>query len=258
MSIVSPPDCNTPIFNPSCFETGDSASGNYVEFPIAQGNTINAGVQVNGLLKVASSGIQSTSTTPINIGTNTSFTPTNINIGQADTNLNLNGSNIDINTNGTGSIVIGTEYIVGSGGNNVYIGRNDGVEDGSTLTLRGLLNLTNGTGLSGQVLTSGGALGNLAWASGGGGGGGTTVQTGETLVGAGLGMTSVTGTITYVSPYASKPVIQLTYNLNGTGTTIIPVAVSNHTQFPAGTYTGFNWIAGATSTTGSISWYATL
>jgi len=257
MSIVSPPDCNTPIFNPSCFETGDSASGNYVEFPIAQGNTINAGVQVNGLLKVASSGIQSTSTTPINIGTNTSFTPTNINIGQASTNLNLNGSIIDINTNGANSILIGTEYIVGSGGNNISIGRNDGVEDGSTLTLRGLLNLTNGVGTSGQVLTSGGVLGNLTWASGGGGGG-SSVQSGETLLGAGQGMTSVTGTINYPSSYGSKPNIQLTHNLNGTGSTIIPVAVSSHIQFPLGTYSGFNWVAGATSATGTISWYATV
>jgi hypothetical protein len=257
MSIVSPPDCNTPIFNPSCFETGDSASGNYVEFPIAQGNTINAGVQVNGLLKVASSGIQSTSTTPINIGTNTSFTPTAINIGQAGTNIVASGSNIDLNTTGSGSIDIGTEYIVGSGGNNIYIGRNDGAEDGSTLTLRGLLNLTNGLGSSGQVLTSGGGSGNLSWASGGGGGG-TTVQSGETQIGASLGMTSVTGSVTYVSAYASKPNIQLTHNLNGTGTTIIPVAILSHIQFPAGTYTGFNWIAGTTSATGSISWYATI
>lgn len=251
MSIVSPPDCNTPIFNPSCFVTGDTA-GNYVEFPIAQGNTINAGVQVNGILKVASSGIQSTSTTPINIGTNTSFATTGINIGQSGTAVAVTGATISLNPNSSTSI--GTADIAG---NNINIGREDGVEDGSTTFLRGLLNLTNGVGTSGQVLTSGGVLGSLTWGSGGGGGGGTTIQSGETLVGAGLGMTSVTGSITYVNSYGSKPKIQLTHNLNGTGTTIIPIAVSSHTQFPAGTYTGFNWIAGATSSTGSITWYAT-
>lgn len=253
MSVVSPPDCNTPIFNPSCFETGDTLSGNYVEFPIAQGNTINSSVQVNGLLKVASSGIQSTSTTPINIGTNTSFATTNINIGQSGTAVAVTGATIGLNTvSGTN---IGTADIVG---NNISIGRPDGVNDGSTTYLRGLLDLTNGVGTAGQTLTSGGSLGNLTWSSGGGGSGGTTIQSGETLTGsAGMG-SSVTGNIVYISSFGSKPKIQLTYNLNGTGTTIIPVAVSSHTQFPSGTYTGFTWIAGTTSSTGTISWYATV
>jgi len=81
-----------------------------------------------------------------------------------------------------------------------------------------------------------------------------TLQSGETIVGA---MTSaVTGTITYGTQFATKPKIQLTMNLNGTGTTIIPVAVSSHTG--TGPYTGFTWIAGTTSSTATISWYATL
>lgn len=251
MSIVSPPDCNTPIFNPSCFETG-TASGSYVEFPIAQGNTINQTVQVNGLLKVGSSGLQSSSTSAINIGTNTSFTPASINIGQATTPISMTGNTISLNPDTVTNI--GTEDKVG---NNIYIGRPDGVEDGSTTFLRGLLNLSNGVGTSGQVLSSGGPLGSLTWVTGGGSGGGTTVQSGETVAGAGGMGSAVTGSITYITPYGSKPKIQLTYNLNGTGTTIIPVAVSAHTQFPAGTYTGFTWIAGTTSSTGTISWYAT-
>ena len=83
---------------------------------------------------------------------------------------------------------------------------------------------------------------------------GSTLQTGETAVGA---MTSVvTGSITYGTQFATKPKIVLTMNLNGTGTTIIPVAVSSHTG--SGPYTGFTWIAGTTSSTATISWYATL
>lgn len=81
-----------------------------------------------------------------------------------------------------------------------------------------------------------------------------TLQNGETAVGA---MTSaVTGSVTYGTSFATKPTIQLTMNLNGTGTTIIPVAVSSHTG--SGPYTGFTWIAGTTSSTATISWYATL
>jgi len=83
---------------------------------------------------------------------------------------------------------------------------------------------------------------------------GSTLQSGETTVGA---MTSaVTGTVSYVTSFATKPKIQLTMNLNGMGTTIIPVAVSSHTG--AGPYTGFTWIAGTTSSTATISWYATI
>jgi hypothetical protein len=80
------------------------------------------------------------------------------------------------------------------------------------------------------------------------------IQAGETIVGA---MTSaVTGTVTYGTEFATKPKIVLTMNLNGTGTSIIPVAVSSHTG--SGPYTGFTWIAGTTSATATISWYATL
>jgi len=80
------------------------------------------------------------------------------------------------------------------------------------------------------------------------------IQSGETAVGA---MTSaVTGSVNYGTSFATKPTIVLTMNLNGTGTTIIPVAVSSHTG--SGPYTGFTWIAGTTSSTATISWYATL
>jgi len=78
-------------------------------------------------------------------------------------------------------------------------------------------------------------------------------QSGETVVGA---MTSVSGSVTYETSFATKPKIQLTMNFNGIGTTIIPVAVLNH--IGSGPYTGFTWIAGTTSSTATISWYATL
>ena len=119
----------------------------------------------------------------------------------------------------------------------------------STTTLNGLLSVSNGVGTAGMSLTSGGASGDLSWETR------TVIQSGETAVGA---MTSATtGTVSYGFSYASKPQIQLTMNLNGTGTTIIPVAVSSDT-IVAGQYTGFTWIAGATSATATISWYVTI
>lgn len=119
----------------------------------------------------------------------------------------------------------------------------------STTTLNGLLSVSNGVGTAGTVLTSGGSSGDLSWETR------TVIQSGETAVGA---MTSaVTGTVSYGFSYASKPQIQLTMNLNGTGTTIIPVAVSSDT-IVAGQYIGFTWIAGTTSATATISWYVTI
>jgi len=82
-----------------------------------------------------------------------------------------------------------------------------------------------------------------------------SLQDGETAVGA---MTSaITGTVTYGTAFATKPTIVLTLNLNGNDTTIIPIAVLSQT-IVSGSYTGFIWIAGSTSSTSTISWYARL
>jgi hypothetical protein len=109
----------------------------------------------------------------------------------------------------------------------------------------------NGTtanyGSSGNVLTSGGVNGTLTWEP-------ITeiTQSGETTE-----IITLIGTITYDASFTTKPKIFLTLNLNGGGTTIIPIAVANHTVVSSN-YTGFTWIAGTTSTTATISWYATL
>ena len=134
-----------------------------------------------------------------------------------------------------------------------YVGISN-VGTGLNLKTNGTLTFQDLTGSTGYVLTYN-SSGNAVWAPAGSGG--TTIQAGETTVGA---MTSaVTGTVTYATAFATKPKIVLTMNLNGTGTTIIPVAVSSNTvNVGTGTYTGFTWIAGTTSSTATISWYATL
>ena len=83
-----------------------------------------------------------------------------------------------------------------------------------------------------------------------------STQDGETAVGA---MTSaVTGYVGYSASFATKPTIVLTMYLYGVGTTIIPVAVESHVIGGTGEYSGFTWIAGTTSSTATISWYARL
>lgn len=136
----------------------------------------------------------------------------------------------------------------------ITLGYNSAITlDGTTnitgdLTLDSTLTVGNGIGDSGMVLASGGVGTPLSWVTR------AVIQSGETAVGA---MSSaVTGTVSYGSSYAVKPSIQLTMNLNGTGTTIIPVAVSSDT-IVSGQYTGFTWISGTTSSTATISWYVT-
>jgi len=54
MSIVAPPSCNPAIFNPACFITGTTTTtgvipeGDFVEFPIAQGDIVLQGVNYQG------------------------------------------------------------------------------------------------------------------------------------------------------------------------------------------------------------------
>lgn len=82
-----------------------------------------------------------------------------------------------------------------------------------------------------------------------------TLQNGETAVGA---MNSTTGDVIYGTSFATKPTIQLTMNLNAANFTIIPVAMLNHNLDGGGNYVGFSWVVGTTSSTATISWYATL
>jgi microcystin-dependent protein len=55
MSVVAPPSCNPAIFNPACFETTTTTSsgglvptGDYVEYPTAQGDVVLQGVDYQG------------------------------------------------------------------------------------------------------------------------------------------------------------------------------------------------------------------
>lgn len=68
-------------------------------------------------------------------------------------------------------------------------------------------------------------------------------------------LTSLTGTITFPTPYASQPQVLLTLNLL-TGTTHINCAVSTFTVV-SGAYTGFTWSISALAPNSSISWIST-
>lgn len=111
-----------------------------------------------------------------------------------------------------------------------------------------LLKINNSTGTSGQVLTSGGATGDLSWTTVAGG---SSIQNGETGV-----LSATSGTVTYSSTFATKPKVNLSLNTNGT-TVFIPIGVFSH-QTSGSVYTGFTWVSASTSGTATITWYATL
>jgi hypothetical protein len=208
------------------------------------GDTNAGSVVICNNLLVNSNAMSASTITLINDGTNSMITinddpyplyiapSTTIKPEAVCTALNLGNTAIPVTIEGT------------------TIGIGNGGATPSTTTLNGLLSVSNGTGTAGMSLTSGGASGVLSWEER------AVIQSGQTAVGA---MTSaVTGDIFYGFSYAVPPYIQLTMNLNGTGTTIIPVAVSAHIIDVGGQYEGFTWIVGTTSATATISWYVTL
>jgi hypothetical protein len=79
-----------------------------------------------------------------------------------------------------------------------------------------------------------------------------TVQSGETGV-----ISSLSGSVTYATPYATKPKVIVSLNLNGT-TVFIPIGVSSHQFDSFSGYIGFTWASAYTSSTATISWYATI
>ena len=81
--------------------------------------------------------------------------------------------------------------------------------------------------------------------------GGTTFQSGTISP-----LTSLTGTITFPTPYSAQPKVLLTLNLL-TGTVHVPIAVSTFTLVGS-SYTGFTWSIGALASGSSISWISTL
>jgi hypothetical protein len=122
---------------------------------------------------------------------------------------------------------------------------------GLELTTGGSLVLEGLTGSAGQFLQLG-VGGNAIWATASGGG--TTIQSGETT--AGDFTSSLTFAVTYGSSFPSKPKVILSYNTNGTST-IIPVALYSHTLVSTN-YTGFTIQLASTTSTGTVSYYATV
>lgn len=76
--------------------------------------------------------------------------------------------------------------------------------------------------------------------------GGTTVQAGTTSA-----ITTLTGSVTFTTPFASIPKVIISLNVNGT-TIFIPIGVSSVTT------TGFTWASATTSAVATITWFATL
>jgi hypothetical protein len=124
-------------------------------------------------------------------------------------------------------------------------------QTGVTTNINGSLSLSKllinaSAGTAGQVLTSNGAGNDVSWSSGG-----TSVLSGETGV-----LSTLTGTVTYATPFATKPKVTVSLNTNGT-TSFIPIGVVSH-QTGVGGYTGFTWGSATTSVTATITWYATI
>ena len=139
MSVVPVDDCDCPIFNPSCYTTG---TGQYVDFPTAQGDTTVQSQTVNGGLYLSTVGIDGKLSGavygPVNIGPNS-----NVNIGTS------------------GKIVQAKTDVYVSG--NVYAsnGLFDSVDDTVTVQLGG----NNSSGV--QVGSLGGPIGSVTGIYGG-------------------------------------------------------------------------------------------
>jgi hypothetical protein len=117
--------------------------------------------------------------------------------------------------------------------------------DGSLSLSKLLINASAGT--AGQVLTSNGAGNDVTWSAVSG----ASVLSGETGV-----LSTLTGAVTYATPFATKPNVTVSLNTNGTSS-FIPIGVVSH-QTGVGGYTGFTWGSATTSATATITWYATL
>lgn len=76
--------------------------------------------------------------------------------------------------------------------------------------------------------------------------GGTSVQSGTTPA-----ISTLTGSVTFTTPFASIPKVVISLNVNGT-TIFIPIGVSSVTT------TGFTWASATTSAVATITWFATL
>jgi hypothetical protein len=141
---------------------------------------------------------------------------------------------------GEGNLEIEAETVYITNPDTIEIGKEVvGVNPASTTALRGLLNLTNGLGTAGQVLTSGGSGGSLTWA--------TAFQSGSFIPtyssSASVASPAFGTTFTTTLP----PTVLLTCDV-GTGTNIVIPCVAGF-QGSAGAWTGFYYLLSASGAT---------
>jgi hypothetical protein len=122
----------------------------------------------------------------------------------------------------------------------------DGLGTALQLNTNGTLILNGLGGSDGQLLTY--SSGNAVWADAPAG---STTQSGETGV-----LSTTSGTVTYGTPFATKPYVVLSLNTNST-TVFIPIGVYSHQTNVGGEYIGFTWASATTSSSATISWIAT-
>ena len=118
-----------------------------------------------------------------------------------------------------------------------------GITTALQLNTNGTLKLNGLGGNNGQILTY--DDGNAVWA-------GALTQLGETGV-----LSATSGTVTYGTPFATKPYVVLSLNTNST-TVFIPIGVYSHQTNVGGEYIGFTWASATTSSFATISWSASL
>jgi hypothetical protein len=153
---------------------------------------------------------------------------------------------------GEGNLEIEAETVYITNPDTIEIGKEVvGVNPASTTALRGLLNLTNGLGTAGQVLTSGGSGGSLTWATASGGGSfqsGSFVPTYSSTASVASPVFGTTFTTTL------PPTVLLTCDV-GTGSTNIVIPCVAGFQGSAGAWTGFYYLLSASGAT-NLNYFA--
>jgi len=186
MSIVPATDIDCPIFNADDFTGTDGASGNYVAYPNAQGNTVVLTQTVNGTLKLSSAGIEPS----------------------------IAGAVVNVQ-NATGTINIGTTATAAS---TVNIGNSfKTVSIGDLIDLK-KVSISSSRGVAGEALLSGGPSGNVTW--------GTIVSYKTGFVDAPSASTRTLVTFGYTFTSTATPYVYLTYDGGSSATTIVVVGVA--------------------------------
>ena len=283
MSIQTPSECESTIFNATCWIGDTTLTGNFVEFPVAQGN--------NTLLDLTVDNIVVTGTVDIGVDLNVTGVISGANdlnidglstlTGGCDTNavnsiLITDDLNI-ANVQSTGKVIIGgantrtsninigaesgltSNYQINIGKtttNSISIGSSDssGFSIESTplsITTTGLVSLatfdisTGGLTFATQAGTAGQLL-----TSGGAGNQPTWTNAPSYLTGTITPASALSGSVLFSPAFATTPKITLTGFVTS-GTTIIIVGVSAKSAI------GFTWLASAIGLTG-IDFFAVI